>query len=983
MGFLLSSGLISCANNKYIEPDNVSYDKPTSVAIDQPDYRYEGEDDIPSVNKLVLHYHNDDGKCGKDTTTLGSDGGRAFYIWNAKVDGVELMPDEVANDGQDMMITIDFTSEEFSKYAGTSTLLFIIKYRKVSETNLNWGGQSSDTEISFAEFAPDAQGNVEVWSTNGPGSDVLLYHTEAETKVDGVKYAEFIDWKTIRCTSSAPSLKYELYAYDETYFKRDAKTRDNYKKWYLIGSGSGTGSSFDITLPHVAHINMVYVIESLDDTSTTGLKKTASVFYDKLYNDERFLKYYVYDGNDLGVTYTPTQTTFKVWAPTAGNMTLRLYSTGANVDFGGSNRFAAYHMDYIGHGVWSKTIEGNAVNRYYTYFVDNTSGSQEAMDPYAKACGLNGLRGMVVDFSKTNPEGWDNLPLVWDQTAEYNINTPQDLSIYEVHIQDFTGDTDTWNGNEKPATYRAFVEKGTTYSDGETMVKTGFDHLNELGVNAVQLLPVFDHDNDETNKTSYNWGYNPLNYNCIEGVYSSDPTNGIIRIKEFKNMIYQLSQTDAHTRVIMDVVYNHVSRASGFCYTKLMPKYFFRYTRNGEYTNGSGCSNEVKTENYMVRKFIVDSVKFWATEYKIKGFRFDLMGLIDTETMRAVKDSLYEIDPDIYIYGEGWTAGGYGEMEEVSPGNWQSVPESVNGTHGTTSDKVYSELYPSSTSPGLIGCFNDEGRDQLRGNNDPGYGYISQGSSDVGGKASSVAHMMAGVRNVGWNPFQTINYASCHDNFSLYDQLMYRLSEDGAITPPSPLTVAIASASCHAAIFASNGVAFMQGGEELFRSKEVSPDEDNTAVIDMYGHIITHNAYKSPLSTNAFDWSRKINNEYEGNTYKVLEQSLSFGEAIRVRRGLTRYSYDDLKDGKLYSDQSTINFWNVEDGSSLIAFRSDEYFFFFAGRSGGDVPFGDVNASTLLFNTSTGYSVITYHGSDWQCPGLHLNPYAFVAYKRG
>jgi pullulanase len=208
----------------------------------------------------------------------------------------------------------------------------------------------------------------------------------------------------------------------------------------------------------------------------------------------------------------------------------------------------------------------------------------------------------------------------------------------------------TWVSNKgnKRGTYDAFIESGTTYSEKfngvDYEVSTGFDHIKELGVKAVQLLPVFDSDNEETyEKYKFNWGYNPLNYNCVEGVYSSDPTNGIIRIKEFKNMIYQLSQTDAHTRVIMDVVYNHVSRASGFCYTKLMPKYFFRYTRNGEYTNGSGCSNEVKTENYMVRKFIVDSVKFWATEYKIKGFRFDLMGLIDTETMRAVKASLPRI----------------------------------------------------------------------------------------------------------------------------------------------------------------------------------------------------------------------------------------------------------------------------------------------------------------------------------------------------
>lgn len=992
--FLVLSGtsFAFVKNGNAIEPDNIEYDEDVVANLEAPHILGASADEIPDVKKVELHYHNDDGKCGKDTTTPGSAGGRAFYIWNAKTDGVELFPDEVANNGQDMSVTIDLTSDKFSKYAGTTSLLFIIKYRKVNETDLNWGGQSSDTEISFTEFAPDAQGNVVVWSTNGPGSDVMLFHTEAETKVDGVKYAEFIDWKTIKCTNTAASVTYNLYAFDETYYKIDAKERDTYKKWYLVKTGEGSGASFNIVLPHTAHINMVYTIESLDSASTTGLKKTTSVVYDNLYNDARFNQLYTYAGNDLGVTYTKEQTTFKVWAPTAGNMTLRLYSMGATVDFGGSNRFAGYHMNYIGNGVWSLTVKGDLDGRYYTYFVDNSSGSQEAMDPYAKACGLNGLRGFVYNPARTNPEGWDELPVVWNNVSGLDIKTPQDLSIYEVHIQDFTKH-ETWNGQEKPGTYNAFVESGTSYTDGTKTVTTGYDHLNELGVKAVQLLPVFDHDNDETNLESYNWGYNPLNYNCIEGVYSSDPKDGAVRIKEFKNMILKLSQTDAHTRVIMDVVYNHVSRASGFCYTKLMPKYFFRVSSSGEYTNGSGCSNEVKTEHKMVRKFIVDSVKFWATEYKIKGFRFDLMGLIDTGTMRAVKDELYKIDPDIYVYGEGWDAGGYGEMYKVDGNDWEwrTVDASVldeNGkaTHGTKSSDVYSELYPSSTSPGLIGCFNDQGRNDARGDNNPGWGYISQGTGDVGDKAYKVAHMMAGVRDCGWNPYQTINYVSCHDNYALYDQLMWTLSNDGGTTPPSPQTVAIASAATHAAVLSSNGVAFMQGGEELFRTKVITGDEieANLSKMKMYGDWITHNAYKSPFSTNAFDWSRKISITYKGSTYDVSGQSAMFAKAIKARNNLARYSYDDLKDGKLYAEGSKINFWSCIDkdngnvavsGVSLIPFQIDNYFFFYAGRSGGEAPFGDYNKCTVVYSTSSDYHQTT--------SGIYVGPYNFVCMKRG
>ena len=1001
LGLLICTMSLACGGivlnvtaPKQLEPDTNIYDVDEEADLDHPHYVHmddDGEEDqIKEVKKVILHYHNDDGKCGKDTTTPGTAGGRAFYLWVTGVEGQEYMPDYVSSDGCDMYIEIDFSTEKYA-HLGVSkkALMFIIKYRRVSDMEPNWGGQSEDIELSYKTYPADDDGLLEVWTMPADGGGIAIFTSEAETKVEGIKYAEFTDFKTIACTNSAESVSWSLYAFDETYYKLDAKSRNTYDKWYLIKTGESNEANFNITFDHSIHTNIVYTLVSLDKNSATGLKKTITVKFDKLYETERFETYYTYTGDDLGVTYSSSQTTFKLWAPTAANVTLRLYNSPTPSEYGGSDKYKAYHMNYLTGGIWSLTVKGELRSSSYNYVLDNTSGNLEVVDPYARATGVNGARGFVFNPNDTNPTGWDDLPLKWDGVEGYDISTPQDLSIYEVHVQDFTGD-ESWNGTNERGTYNAFVESGTTYTDGERTVTTGYDHLNELGVNAVQLMPVFDHDNDETRDSetgerngSYNWGYNPLNYNCVEGAYSSNPYSPNTVIKEYKNLILQLSKTDAHTRVIMDVVYNHVSSASSSNFTKIMPRYFFRYDENGEYYDGSGCSNEVKTDAPMMRKFIVDSCKMWATEYKVKGFRFDLMGLIDTTTMRQVKDELYKIDPDIYIYGEGWTAGGY-------HGEYKETTDKISGIYGTETARVYDVLYPSSTSPGLIGAFNDAGRNNIRGGNDggwgsdvktPGWGYISQGSGDVGSGAYNVAHMLAGVRDEGWNPLQTVNYASCHDNYTLYDQLYWTLSPNGGRTKPNIADVVTASASVHAAIMSSNGVAFMLGGEELFRQKEVTAEEVDKDTVAMYGKYITHNSYKSSLATNGFKWDRKLAVVEDGVTYDVAEASSLFAKAIKNRVNLPRYSYDDLKDGKLYSSGTSINFWNCEEGSSLIAFQLGQYFFFFAGRSGGSAPFDDITKSSLLFGNGT-FAQSTYHGDGWSCQGIDVNPYGFAMYKR-
>lgn len=973
-----------------IEPDNTKYDDNVIADINHPHFAHMGEDDIPDVKKVILHYHNDDGKCGNDIVTPGTAGGRAFYVWYDGGKGMEYMPDEVTNGGQDMSFTLDFADERFAGFAGKTKMYFIIKFRKVDEKNENWGGQSADIELSYMEgnFPPDENGLVEVWSMPSSGSDIALFHTEAETKVEGIKLAEFIDWKTIRCKNTARAVTWKLYAYDETYFKIDGKSRSTYKKNYLVKTGDAETETYDINLKYNAHINMVYSIESLDAESVTGLWKTTFVTYDKLYDDERFAQYFCYDGDDLGFTYSGSQTTFKVWAPTAANMSLLIYTSGASLDYGGSNRHTGYHMNYTGHGVWELTVKGNLAGSYYTYQVDNTSGTLEAVDPYASAAGVNGLRGYVFDEKVTNPKGWEELPVVWDDVEGLDIQSPQELSMYEVHVKDFTGDP-SWNGTEKPGTFNAFVEEGT-HLEGHPEISTGYDHLNELGIKAVQLLPVFDQDNDETNPDDYNWGYNPLNYNVVEGAYSSDPYSATASIREFKNMVLKLSKTEARTRVIMDVVFNHVSKASASCFTKLMPKYYFRFLANGEYANGSGCSNEIRTEGIMMRKFIVDSVCMWATRYKVKGFRFDLMGLIDTETMRACKDALYAIDPDIYIYGEGWT----------SIDGYNGAP----GTQGTFTERVYDTLYPSSKSPGLIGAFNDAGRNALRGGNDggwgstsalPGWGYMSQGPKDCSSETRGiVADMLWGIHTgKGGNPMQTINYASCHDNWTLFDQLYYTLGDNGAA--PYLGNVINASTAAHSFVMMTNAPVVMLGGEELFRTKELS-EEDRAEVTsatyeNMYGHYTSHNSYNAPLTTNSFKWGNKISVTRDETTIDTTGYTAKFAQAIKLHTSLPKYPYKDS--GFPYSETSAGNpIWGTswagsEKGSSTAqtyngcaGFQLDEYFIFLAGRQWGWIQFGDVPKSSKVFEfgpnefdnvngtvnvgdyeNNTGYSIVVYY----------------------
>jgi len=983
------------------EGDPISYEKSDVRDFKNPNFATSDSDSFVQPTKVLIHYHNDDAGCKN----------RRFYTWVTGVDGVERKPEESSWTATDMKITLDYAT--LPEYQGLPSISFIVK---VAGT---WAGQSEDILVDFTVWQPDENGVLEIWTIPGEGSSIEIYKTEAETQFPKIKTAKFSDWKTITCEATEKPMYYKLYAYDKNYLKATPDEQMAKKQFHLFKTGNPTSASFDIKFNYTAKINVQYVIES-EYASQQGRIQRIIVSSENLYENERFEKYYTYSGNDLGCTYTKEQTTFKVWAPTAAVVYVKLFKTGITKALGGSDASKSYIMSYQKGGVWSCTLKEDLKGWYYTYQVTNSSGTNEAMDPYAKACGLNGCRGYVYDSADTNPEGWENVPNVWNNAGKYDIASANELSVYEVHIRDLTMDK-TWVTNKGYAhgTYNAFCESGTTYSDGKGhTVSTGFDHIKGLGVNAIQIIPVFDNDNDERpEKMKFNWGYNPLNYNCVDGGYSSDPTDPLARIREYKNVIMTYAQTGDPTRVIMDMVYNHVSSASSSCFTKIMPKYYFRFAPDWTYYDGSGCSNEVKSDATMMSKFIVDSLCWWAKEYKVKGFRFDLMELIDTWTLRKAKEALYDIDPDIVMYGEGWTSGGYHGKTEYSGDTL------ING--GASTALCYQQLYDSDTSHGAVGAFNDTSRNATKGGNDDGYnqnpypqwGFVSQGSGDVGNKAYLVAQGMKGIHEgKGGNPRQTVNYVSCHDNYTLWDQLRYTLATNGYYdnhTPkpggePNTDDLVQASIACHSSVMMGNGIGFIQGGEELYRSKTYPVDELNklreagtvrtypdyphystdpealiaTADVVMFDNndVVCHNSYKASDAVNSFKWDRKI----AVNGVSTLKYNDVWVNMIKERNNLEHYDYpenctDDYMsswyNGPNNSSDGATVFATWLNGSRTAGSDAKGYYFVFANRAGGSIGFGTLDGLQVAFASRNDYSFSNYT--------LTLQPYTFVAFKKG
>lgn len=534
-----------------------------------------------------------------------------------------------------------------------------------------------------------------------------------------------------------------------------------------------------------------------------------------LYSSNTFEEKYTYSGSHLGAVWTEGKTTFRVWAPTAEEVTVNLYRSG-NPD--SEDLIGQLHMQPDVKGTWVAERVGNLMGIYYTYLVMVDGHMCEACDPYARTTGVNGERAMILDLASTNPAGWDT-----DKNP--HAGKPiTDAVIYELHVRDLS-------------THRSsrIRNKGKFLGLTETQKKTkgghptGLDHMKELGITHVHLLPVNDFGfTDESRKSpQYNWGYDPVNFNVPEGSYATDPFNGEVRVKEMKQMVKTLH--DNGIGVIMDVVYNHVHSGRDFCFNKIVPGYFSRISGDGVYSNGSCCGNDTASERTMVRKYIVDSVKYWANEYHMDGFRFDLVGLIDVQTMQEIITTVHRTHPYVIFYGEGW------HMNTVLTKPGYELATQSNAA-----------LLPK------FSFFNDTIRDLLRGSTfdatAPGFVTGDHSSRDLLEACFIGAPYWAG------HPGQSINYVSCHDNHTLFDRI-------ALAAPEAPADVLIRMNNLAAAFcILSQGVPFFQAGEEMLRTKPSKKDR------------FDHNSYRSPDRVNSIKWETLDNPVYQKNVdyYKGL-----------------------------------------------------------------------------------------------------------------
>ena len=539
---------------------------------------------------------------------------------------------------------------------------------------------------------------------------------------------------------------------------------------------------------------------------------------------------YAYDKGDLGANYSPEKTVFKVWSPTATEVKLNRFATGSDSEAGAQN-LGTVEMEKLMDGekwtgVWTTTVEGDIVNTYYTYSITSAhpkSGevqTAETQDVYSVATGVNGTRSMVCDLDKTDPENWEN-----DKHVVPEKQT--DSTVWELHVKDFSWDTNSGVSEANRGKYLAFTESGTTLNN-EGVISTCVDYLKELGVTTVQLNPFYDFHtiNEAGSNDQFNWGYDPQNYNVPEGSYSSNPYDGNVRINECKQMIQALH--NAGISVVMDVVYNHTYSCdkADSCFQATVPDYYYRMTKAGLFSNGSGCGNEVSSERAMTRNYIVQSIKHWVNEYHVDGFRFDLLGLMDTETMNIIREEMDKIDPRLTTWGEGWTGG------------TSSYPETT-----CTGAKYYQGIQKNAAQLNTrVAFFNDTVRNGIKGSV---FDVTEKGF--IAGNATYAKNIKSGVRAnttspVGWTalaPEQCVTYADCHDNATIYDQIAASYTKD-EYGVRNDLAVKVNKMAA-GILYTSQGITFTLAGEEMGRTK--------------FGDT---NSYKSSPEINKINWQNLV-----------------------------------------------------------------------------------------------------------------------------
>ncbi|MFP4498071.1 MAG: type I pullulanase [Vulcanimicrobiota bacterium] len=637
-----------------------------------------------------------------------------------------------------------------------------------------------------------------------------------------------------------------------------------YKNEKQIASSRAKGRDLQIQIPRTIEF----------DPSALYEIRSNSNFLPKKVTLRRVLDDFYYSGDDLGATYTKDKINIRIWSPTASKVELlTFYEYNQPLKEG-----KVYKLERdMKTGTWHGSLSRNLLyDKFYLYritFNENTHHEliTHTVGPYAKAVTVNGTKACFLDTENDRRA----FPYNWRGDYRPPLAAFEDSIIYELHVQDFSIDRNSGVNKNYKGKYMAFTQSGTCHPS-DSSVKTCLDHLEELGITHVHLLPVYDFSSvDEASKIlEYNWGYDPKNYNVPEGSYSTDPINPVTRIREFRSMVQSLH--DKQIRVVMDVVYNHTHKTLAF--DEVVPGYYYRTDYWGRYTNGSGCGNEVATERPMVRKFILDSLKYWAKAYNIDGFRFDLMGLIDIETMHQVTHSLRQIEPTLLIYGEPWTAGG-----SSLPGHMQTAKNNIR------------ELFKHGTE---LAVFNDDFRNAIRGDN--GIPYPSR--AFVTGNVGNADRINRGVLGSSYSlsgdshdtiiaidPAQTINYASAHDNYVLWDQVISALGFDFPYPYlPQRKDDLVAGAElddfrvrrallANAIVLTSQGIPFIHAGSEMLRTK--------------FGD---HNSYKSGERINRIRWDWKKDHKVVFQLYKQLIALRKSNPVFRMRTREDIFKYGEL-----------------------------------------------------------------------------------------
>jgi len=733
-------------------------------------------------------------------------------------------------------------------------------------TTATWTGSYSkdpNTDLSADISAVNPGGIQRLYAKSGV---TRMFYTQSSVFMSTITTVRYVDKRTVYVQIDTNNEDFKIYSprfevtingvVDTAYTVEDSATK---KVANVIYGECNLAFKKDIQLSDVVRVSYKF---------SSNFTDSSVMLLTKYFDTEEFVDLYSYTGDDLGVTFEgnptmPTATNFKVWTPVSSTVILKIYDSGDYVNDTVPSITQA--MTKGENGVWETTIDENLDNHYYTYTVTNSLGTNEVVDPYAKSAGLNGKRGMVVNFATLNAsiEGW-NL----DTRPEFGTNGT-DASIYEIHVRDMTINPNSGVSENNRGRFLGLAETGTTYTSGLTTVTTGLDHMEELGITHVQIQPFYDFSSidESTLDTSmgvdnYNWGYDPLNYNVLEGSYSTNPSDGAVRIREFKQMV--MAFHEAGININMDVVYNHTSSFTDSNFHKLVPYYYHRTKSSGVPYNGSGCGNEMATERFMVNKFVRESSAFWIDEYHLSGFRFDLMGLMDNQTMIDIYKDCTALYDDIMIYGEPWTGG----TSKLKGGN--------SATELTNQQTVQSSLAQSyfAGEGNYVGAFNDVIRNAVRGDNNPALGW-------VGGLATNASSILPGIEGVFSSgaktiqPEQVINYVSCHDNYTLYDQLVQKVSTSRYFNN--------VYSQSEMMVFTAQGVPFMQEGEDFMRTKAYMDGDVKKYAGNSYnvGDLINNMDYSLKADNlSMFEWFKALIAFRKQNSQLTLSTRAEINDAI-------------------------------------------------------------------------------------------------------